>query len=375
MTIFLFILLAIFILMVMITIHELGHYLVGKWLGFRINEFSIGFGKAIFKRQSKKTGEIFAIRMIPLGGYCMFSGEDNSGGAGTGFGAEPSQEEFPNRKGQYFDKQPPWKRLCVLFSGGFFNFIFAILFCFILIMSVGYHQEVRVHAVRPEADGIYAGDRITAINGERFRILNGWNVVINQYNVGDEITLTLYRAGQRMYVPVEIQEFTVDGRQVAGIGFARASAERIAPGFWEAIGQSFMLTFRLAWLMLVILWHLITGRLSLNDAGGPIATISVMASVSANNLMDILILLPLISVNLAVFNLLPIPALDGAKMVFVGIEWIRGKPVNPEIEGRIHIIGLVILLGLVLLLDINFLFNSLGNVGRAIIGMTGRFRL
>ena len=117
----LYLLLALAILLTMVVIHEFGHYIAGKILKFKINEFSIGFGKSLFSRKSKKTGEVFSLRLIPLGGYCAFEGEE-----------EGSEHEGA------FNKQAPWKRLIVLFSGAFFNILSGIIFSIILLCATGY---------------------------------------------------------------------------------------------------------------------------------------------------------------------------------------------------------------------------------------------
>ncbi|MCL2846810.1 MAG: site-2 protease family protein [Firmicutes bacterium] len=393
-----YIFLAILILMFMITVHELGHYLAGKWLGFRINEFSIGFGKALYKRQSKKTGEVFAIRMIPLGGYCAFEGEDAAGSGGHDAGKSEVREredegtleenayakhedkkredEFPDAKGVPFNQAPPWKRLIVLFSGGFANFICAIIFCVVLMMVFGYYQGVGFGSISdnsPNAPGegvavherLMEGDILVGIDGERFTLLNGFSQVMGRINVprGEtrEVEFTVLRNDQERTIVgyvIHDQVRNADGdlEWRIMIGVYHAESVYLREGFFSALWRGFLFSFELAWVILEFLWMLITGQLGLSGIGGPGATISVISEAVGNNLINILLLVPLISVNLAVFNLLPIPALDGARMVFVGIEWARGKPVNPEIEGRIHLVGLLLLFTLVILADLNWFF-------------------
>jgi len=375
--------------MVMITIHELGHYIAGKMLGFKINEFSIGFGKAIFKRQSKKTGEIFAIRMIPLGGYCAFEGGDEADSAGHKVDPNAEQQHFPDATGKPFNEMHPWKRLVVLFSGALANFLSAIIFSAILLMIVGYYQGVRIGdftndspnqpgAVHATGGNLQTGDVILAINGERFVILNNFNVVMSRLGQGEHAFL-IRRDGVEKEVNVIMTTLVDDvtGRQYTGIGInmhpARGEPAEMVfhpMGFFESLWRGLLFSFELAWFILVILWSLITGRIGLEGVGGPMATMSVMAQSISMGFVNIFLLLPLLSVNLAVFNLLPIPALDGARMVFVGIEWVRGRPINPDIEGRIHFIGLIVLMGLVVFFDINFFaggggrFNPLDVFGR-----------
>ena len=401
---------AILILMFMITIHELGHYVAGKLLGFKINEFSIGFGKAIFKRQSKKTGEIFAIRIIPLGGYCAFEGMDAASSAGTGpkpegepeekvlpgYLAEKSdsyvpswaknktEEEGTKKKGGQFVEMHPWKRLVVLFAGGFFNFLSAIVFSIILLMIVGYNQGVRVGSLTgdsPNADNLLRNDIILGVvlddgSIDRMTPLRGFGTVVGGFRAGDTPTLLIYRQSegeirQEIIIAELVNEQT--GATYIGMGMRMSDAEMVflPMSFFPAIWQGILFSFELAWLILSFLWLLVSGQMGLTDVGGPIATVSVMAESVSNSLLNIFILIPIISVNLALFNLLPIPALDGARMVFVGIEWVRGKPVNPDVEGRIHLAGFFLLIGFVLIADMNWLFGS----GRGMLEHFGRWRL
>lgn len=404
----------------MITIHELGHYIAGKILKFRINEFSIGFGPALFKRQNKKTGEIFAIRAIPLGGYCAFDGEDDAGSGGHKAGRDSGsnngqtdegrrnalanldstddggdayhtadgQPRFPKRTGGSFESMHPWKRLVVLFSGAFANFLSAIVFSIILLMIVGYNQGVYVGRIvddSPNFGILQDGDIIRSIDGEEFRILRPFAAVMQSFEFGTDengnaitqipVVFGVERDGQMIeggiagYVYQELDP--ASGQNLIMIGIQYASVTFIPMGFFPAIGQGVLFTFDLVWLILTFLGMLFTGGLAVDDMAGPIGTVTVISQSVSSSFIHIFLLLPLISVNLAVFNLLPIPALDGARMIFIGVEWIRGKPINPNIEGRIHMIGLITLMALVLLLDVNFLFGG----ARGMLEMFGHWRL
>ena len=165
----LYILLAVVVLLVMVTIHELGHYTAGKMLGFKINEFSVGFGPALFSKK-RKNGEVFSVRAIPLGGFCAFEGEE-----------EASENEGA------FMKQKPWKRLIVLFFGAFFNILSAIVFSFILLVSVGY--DVPTVTKVKEVNGniqqqLQVGDIITEVDGVKVSYVNGntFNGLISKYD-------------------------------------------------------------------------------------------------------------------------------------------------------------------------------------------------
>jgi len=378
---------AILCLMFMITVHEFGHYVVGKILGFKINEFAIGFGKPIYKRTSKKTGEVFSIRWLPIGGYCAFAGDDAAVGEG-GARAEAIEREKagePTPKGVEFNKAAPWKRILVLFSGGFFNFLSAIVFALILFMIVGYYQAVGVTSVTAKTaigddNPNYAiMQNIKAIHGvgtteqniKKITLLKPFNSQINSYN--DEAVLIFhveFKDGTKGYVhgitfnefvsintktgEVIVDKATGEPLLYTGIGFSPKLVWQPL-GFFEAVKYGTKFCFEIAWMILVFLGMLITGQMGFfGNVGGPTATVSVMSEALNMSILNVLILVPLISVNLALFNWLPIPALDGARMVFVGIEWVRGKPVNPDLENRINLYGLLFLLGLVIVADIGF---------------------
>ena len=395
-----YILIALLALMIMITIHEFGHFIAGKLLGFKINEFAIGFGKALWSKKTKD-GMDFSIRLVPLGGYCAFDGEDMDS-------SDP----------RAFNNQKPWKRLIVLFMGPFFNFLSAVIFSFILLMTVGYADLVQVTKVEehsPNYGVIQEGDIIYAVDGVETNFVNDQYFVtmIQGYDIGDEVTLTIKRGDDKFDVTIQkgfiVTSQIVDGQTIYSIdgknyyvdntnGFklvnvedpndstsmnfitdSTASYSFVVDGmsyildtttnqilcesvgvslknytysFGEALVHCVPFTVEWGWKVLVLLWQLITGQLSLSGIGGPITTIGSIASYTQSSWLNLLILFPLISVNLAVFNWLPFPALDGARMVFVIIEWIRGKPIDRKIEGYIHTAGLLVLFAFVIFVDI-----------------------
>ncbi|MBQ7880805.1 MAG: site-2 protease family protein [Clostridia bacterium] len=355
-----YILIAIFALLLMVMIHEFGHYLAGKMLGFKINEFSVGFGPKIFQKK-KKNGELFSLRTIPLGGYCAFDGEDENSNSPTAF-----------------NNQKPWKRLIVLFAGAFFNFLSAIIFSYILLVGFGY-EDVQVKSMANTSfqyqveNHLEVGDRIYGINGTEFDFVddeyfNGLlgNYVRNNLDFEEDmwtsngveystIPLNIERNGKKMVVEGVLQKQVVDGEEVWSFVSSDTKDFQFKTyrhNWVEAIGESFTFTCRWAQKIFIILGDLFTGQLSIKSLGGPVTTIKVMAETTQQSFSYLFVLLPVIAVNLAVFNLLPIPSLDGARMVFVFIEWIRRKPINRDVEAYIHGFGLLILLGFVVIVDI-----------------------
>ena len=362
----LYIVVAILVFLLMILIHELGHYVAGRILKFKITEFSIGFGKAIFSKTNKR-GEKISLRIFPLGGYCAFEGEN-------GEGADKNPNAFTNQK--------PWKRIIVLFSGAFFNFLSAILFSFILLVSFGF-DVYKTTNNSIYNDQLLQGDIIYEVDGKEVNFAtNGTlsQLISAQPNYQD-FTLKVKRQNPETnkfeFITITVQKrqkvkegidplslsqeqlsqttneeiFDLDekGNPVYTIGANLALHPR---PFFEALGESFVLSGMMAWSVLKSLWMLITFQLSTSDVGGPIATIGLIATSAQTSIVNLFILLPLISANLALFNLIPFPALDGGQIVFTGIEWIRKKPIKPKIQGIINTVGLVFLLTLVVVLDI-----------------------
>lgn len=354
----LYILLAIVVLLFMIMIHETGHYLAGKLLKFKIEEYSIGFGKAIFSKKLK-SGETFSLRWIPLGGYCAFTGEDED-------------EEEENVEGA-FNSYPCWKRLIVLFSGAFFNLVSGVIFSLILLVSVGSGiiqvtniQDIN-NTANPNASILQKGDIILEIDGVEPTFINGGILkLISDKDVGQDIVLHIDRNGEIMDVTVQkYQQYQTengeivkdnDGNPIVESKLLGINTEYVKLPFGTALLKCIPYTMNMAWECLCVLGDLFTGEVGIESVGGPITTVQTIAQSSQTNIKNLLLLFPLIAVNLGVFNLLPIPALDGARMVFVLIEWIFRKPVPREIEGKIHTIGLFALFGLVILVDILHIF-------------------
>ena len=329
-----YIVLAICILLLMITIHELGHYTAGKIFKFKIDEFSIGFGKAIYKK-TKKNGEIFSIRILPLGGYCAFAGEDTE----------------VTKEGD-FNSKPAWQRLIVQFSGVLFNFLSAIIFTIILLVSFGYDipKITQIDSTGVNAH-LQTGDIITEIDGVKIDFCGGdtFNVLLSQNLDKETVPITIERNGQTIYTYLNIETVEKDGQTYFNLGITVAPTPQ---SFWTALARAVPMTIEMAWQVLQFLFMLITGQVSLSGVTGPISTITTIASYTEESIANLFIFLPFIAVNLAVFNILPIPSLDGARMVFTTIEWIRGKPINRNIEAQIHFWGLMVLLVFVVMIDV-----------------------
>ncbi len=401
------VMLAIFMLLVMITVHEFGHYIAGKIFKFKINEFSIGFGPALFKKKHKKTDELFAIRLIPLGGYCAFEGEDGldeeSPAPEKEISAEvQTAEVFPDIavasenqetvteeksavgtpvKGvspDAFTKKKPWQRIIVLVAGAFMNYVLALLM--ILIGFFAYGQSMiavwKMDAPTEEYRSEYSLqdlDIMLEAEGRNLYLTTDIAKALNGKKAGDLVEMKVSRVvgktdddkniREEMTVSVMLREDvtvknSADLNSVwRALGIANEEGvDQLATtyyqfGFFETLGRSFAYSFKIAGSIFKVLGELLTGQLGISALGGPITTISMTSQMVSRGFRSFLEIGSFIGVNLAVFNLLPIPALDGSKVVFTAIEWVRGKPISRKVEAIIHAVGFILLLGFAVLVD------------------------
>lgn len=378
------ILLAIVILLAMITIHEFGHYIFGKLLNFKINEFSIGFGPALYKKRSKKTGELFAVRLIPLGGYCAFDGEDEgeleemdeqkSDEPFQDFKqkeitqplekTDEKEEEYPEPQGIRFNDQAPWKRIIVLIAGATMNYLLALALIILMFACIG-QPLYKIQAPREDRTmnaAFEVGDIIESIDGESVYQITDYMDAIDGKKKGDIVTITVLRGGNLVDLEVtlnadaDIKNMSDIQTLLVALDIDSMKTVTVKHAFFETIGKSFVYSWKIGGTVLRSLGELLTGKLGMDAVGGPVTTITVTAEAASNGMLSFLNIAALIGVNLAVFNLLPVPALDGCKVIFCLIEWIRKKPVNRNVEAMIHFIGIITLFGFAILVDLLHLF-------------------
>ena len=390
------VLLAVLILLVMVTVHEFGHYVAGRILGFKINEFSVGFGPAIFKKRSKKTGELFALRVIPLGGYCAFDGEDEFGDEeekqeeeekpfaemqseetqnDEGMSevkeetAEGNEEIYPEPQGERFNDQAPWKRIIVLIAGATMNYLLALTLIIVMfacfgrpmykVMNLGGSETAKT--VMSE-DELQLGDVITKIDGKTVYLITDYMDILDGHKQGDRLTVTVLRGEEEKNVYMElkadadIKNLSDTNTLLEAMGVYELRTTTAKEGVFRTIGNSFAYSVKIGGTVLRSLGELLTGKLGVDAMGGPITTIKITSEAASVSFSSFLNIAAFIGVNLAVFNLLPIPALDGCKVIFCAIEWIRKKPVNRKVETIIHLAGLVFLFGFAILVDLLQLF-------------------
>ena len=344
-----YVLFGILIFGVLIAVHEFGHFIAAKLCGVKVNEFSVGMGPAILKKQKGET--LYALRGIPLGGYCAMEGENDD-------------SEDPRA----FTSQSVWKRLVILCAGSFNNYLLGLLVIFFLYLGASAFLSPTIESFMEGcpyegADALQVGDRFVKINGKR-----GYQY----YDVGDFLRegngvydLVLKRNGKT----VRLEDFQMTPRQYEGqdrelFGFNFGYEEATFPGKLRHTWNTAMEFGRMVWMSLRML---INGEVGLKEMSGPVGIVELMAETGENadsvrdGLYDILYLGAFIAINLAIMNMLPIPALDGGRvfllLVSTLISAVTGKKMNSKYEGYIHAAGMVLLLALMAVIMFQDIFK------------------
>lgn len=338
------IILAIILFSVIIIFHELGHFTLAKLNGIRVDEFSLGLGPTLIGKQIG--GTKFSLKLLPFGGACMM-GEDDADDMSEGS----------------FNSKSVWARISVIAAGPVFNFIMAFIFSVILVACIGYDRPV-IESVdegySAMEEGIQAGDVITGMNGKSIHLWKEVTLFTLINSDLDEITVNYERDGEEYTAVVEPR--MLEGDSYARLGI-RTRGENEEAGFLKSIQYgAYTLKY---WVDYTFdsLKMLVSGKVGINQLSGPVGIVNVVSDtvkeaapaggfVVLLNLMNFAILL---SANLGVLNLLPLPALDGGRLVFLLIEAVRKKRVPPEKEGMVHFAGLMLLM----LLMVVVMFNDI----------------
>ena len=343
-----YILLAILLLAILITVHEFGHFLAARAMKIEVREFAVGMGPKIVKWKSRKHETDFSIRAIPLGGFCAFYGEDDPTGK-----TKDDPRAFP--------KQSVWKRLFVILMGPMMNFVLAFVLATVFFWVSGvttatgvdpYIAEVMAAGPAYSA-GLQDGDVVTEINGRN--MLDGTMETlletIGGWQEGDPPLKMTVRRGEETF-EAELTPVWDENEHKMRIGVTIGGVYRT-----ETQPETFTGGFRHAWewcanasgAILGALKDLVTTGKGLDQTSGPVGIVSLVSSeVQEGGLSAFVQLLVLISINLGLMNLLPIPGLDGSRLVFGIVEVIRRKPVPPEKEAMVHLVGMVFLFGLMI---------------------------
>lgn len=322
---------------VMIIPHEFGHFITAKACGVQVNEFSMGMGPLLWQRQKGET--LYSLRLIPIGGYCAMEGEN---------------EESDNPRA--FNNKKAWQKLAVLLAGALMNILIALLVMIITVTSLGMATNTigEVTDSGPAAAaGIRAGDRILSVNGHNISDWSELAAEISSVQAGDSVNVIVMREGTELPFDVVTAE-AEDGRPVIGI------QTKLSHNPFKGVKYGAIATWDMNRVLIDSFKQLITGKVGADEISGPVGIVSLVGQTTQYGWTSFLYLVALISLNLAIINLLPFPALDGGRILFVLIRKVTGNMITDDIEGRVHALGMVLLLALFVFVtwnDISKLFN------------------
>jgi regulator of sigma E protease len=341
----------ILILSITVFVHELGHYIFAKKAGIYVYEFALGMGPRIFSKKRKNDETIYSIRLIPLGGFVSMAGEQVE-----------EDENIPKEKRL---QSKTWsQRFMAVIAGVMFNFIFAILL--LLLLGLLYGAPIDKPIVGGLEDdypaikaGIEEGDVILAINNKKVKSWDDVLLYIELYKPGDKLVLEVEKKdGKNRSYDIIPKEITENDETYYKIGISPLTKKEY--GLEPAVRYAINKTGSLFRSMFVVIRSLVTGDLGINKLSGPVGIYGIVGESASAGLENILYLIAFLSINIGFVNLLPIPAFDGGRLIFLIIEKIKRKPVNPKVENYIHAVGFVLLIGLLLVItwnDISKIFS------------------
>lgn len=324
---------------IIIFVHELGHFVAAKKTGVKVNEFALGMGPVVFSRQKGET--TYSLRALPIGGFVSMEGEDED---------SKNKRAFCNKK--------PWQKFVTIAAGPLMNIVLGFVIMLVIVMMGDGIATTQIHSFYDNAataQYLQAGDKIVAIDGHKTRTSNDISYYLMREDDGI-MDITVIRDGEELLIPnVQFDMTEANGQNIIVLDFVVVGVPKtvfnvpvyavdwtksIMRQIWSAFGDIFK------------------GKVKLNDLSGPVGVAQVIGEASnSRNIESLLITSALITINIGIFNLLPFPALDGGRLVFIVLEAIRKKPVKAEIEGYINFAGLVILMGFMLIVTFKDVFN------------------
>lgn len=333
---------AILILGVLIIIHELGHMLMGRAMGVKVEEFSINIGPKLLAWKPKETQ--YTLRLIPLGGFCRFLGE------------EPEEDSLTGPAPGSFYSVGPWKRLMIFLAGPLCNILLCVVLCALFAGCFGVPQHT-VASILPQSKaaeaGLQVGDVIWAVEGQEPLLFETPPTLISK--AGDVVRVTVLRGEEKR--ELEIAKAEIDGQKILGI---QTQGVMRRAGFFEAVQRGFQITWQMARMMVEFLSQLIGGLFGgakpEGELIGPVGFVQEMSVSIQSGLRTVLLMVAMTTLNLGIANLLPIPGLDGGHCLFVFYELIARRRINPEKEGMINAVGIVLMFGLIILVSIKDVF-------------------
>lgn len=318
-------LVAILLFLVMILIHEFGHFISAKLLGVRVNEFAIGFGPALFKKQGKET--LYAVRALPFGGFCAMEGEDEESG---------DERAFCNKSA--------WRRFIIVIAGAFMNLVLGFLLVMCTLAPADRYITTTVHSFHENSlsaqTGLEVGDKIVRVGNRAVYSVNDLSYCMS--NIGsDTLKMQVERDGKRKNIEISVSTSEVEGINYVDIDFYLSTEKKTVGTFFKQSALRTVSYGRVVWFSLI---DLVTGKFGISAVSGPVGVTEAIGTAAKTGLENLLPMIALITINLGIFNLLPIPALDGGRAFFILVEMIIRRPIPKKLEGVVHTLGLVILL-------------------------------
>ena len=350
----LLVLIAVLLFGLIIFIHEFGHFFTAKLCGIKVNEFAIGMGPTILKKQGKETQ--YSLRLFPIGGFCAMEGED--------------EDSDDNRA---FGNKPVWKRVIVVAAGAIMN----ILLGFILMMIILGQNEAFLSTTisrftenaATEQAGLQVGDQFYSVDGYQITTDKDLSFALATANPSS-VDIEVKRGDEILrFEDVQFHTVTDDaGNEILQIDFLVLPIENNFGNLIVKSGENTVSTVRMVWNSLI---GLITGRYGFQDVAGPVGAAGAITQAASNGLEvsfgaainNILMMMVIITVNLGIVNLLPLPALDGGRLIFLIIEGIRRKPVNPKYEGWVHTAGFLILMAFMVVVTFSDILRLVTGTG------------
>lgn len=346
--------LLIVILGVLIFVHELGHFMTAKNRGAYVYEFSLGMGPKLFsfKRKKSKDPTVYSLRLFPIGGYCAIAGEVD----------EDDGMDVKLKKSDYMCNKKLWERCLILIAGVTMNFLTGILILFISGLIFGSIDQKSIVGTAPEGypiseAGIEVGDRIISIDGKSAKTWDEITLRLNMKHEGEEYVFKVEKADGTIknYIVVPKTEKDKNGNETKVFGIGQDGTKRY--GIWNSVKYAFSKSWSIVTSMGTIIAGLFTGKLSLGALSGPIGVYSIVGEAAKTSAESVLYLMAYLSLNLGFINILPFPAFDGGRVLFLLIEAFRGKKMNPKIENAMNTIGFMLLMLLMIIISVKDIIN------------------
>ncbi|HWJ03550.1 MAG TPA: RIP metalloprotease RseP [Verrucomicrobiae bacterium] len=342
---------SIFVFGLLIFGHELGHYVVARLAGVRILEFAMGMGPKLIG--TKRGDTLYTLRLLPLGGYVKMAGMDPE---------EGEEELAPASDSGSFMNKTVLQRMAIIFAGPLMNFLLALVLFVAVFTYIGVPVESDSNVIggvmkdKPAYNaGLQPKDKVVAINGSPTPRWEDLTKTIHASD-GKELTITIERDGEKKDIKITPKYDAQSKRYLIGIGADQVFAKK---GTFEAATFGLQRTLDFTKLIITSIFQMITGKIPA-DVGGPVAIVNAIGEGASQGFANLLGLTGMLSIQLGLLNLFPIPALDGSRLVFLAFEGLRGKPLDPAKENFIHLVGFALLILLMIVITYNDILRLLG---------------